>query len=112
MGAPASRRKEIKVFLLGCVGLVALSVAWEYYRGSRIETRFSAVRVGASEPEVKRILGKPSWIEPCGKSMGDPIPFCTEYVYRDSFAPLVPAYYSVRFDSEGLVLSTYLFASP
>ena len=112
MDTPPTRRKKAKFLLLGCVSVVALSAAWEYYRGSRIDTRFSAVHVGASEPEVTGLLGKPSWIEPCGKSMGNPIPHCTEYVYRATFAPLLPAYYSVRLDNDGHVLATYLFVSP
>ena len=110
--AHPDRSKKAKVLLLGCIGVIALGVVWEYHRGSRIEAGFNAVHVGASEAEVTSILGKPSWIEPCGESMGNPVPHCTEYIYRDSFAPLLPAYHSVQLDSGGHVLAMRRYSSP
>ena len=98
--------------LLVFVGLVMLTIAWEYHRGSRIENAFSAVHVGATETEVRHLLGRPSWVEPCGKSQGNPAPNCTAYIYRGSYAPLIPAYYEVRLGGDGNVLSTYLYVSP
>lgn len=104
--------KKATEVVLVLVGLAALTIAWEDHRGSRIENAFSAVHVGATEPEVRHLLGRPSWVEPCGKSQGNPAPNCTAYIYRDRFAPLVPAYYEVRLGGDGHVLSTYLFVSP
>ncbi len=112
VGAGVRMRYKAAVFVLALVGLVALTIAWGFYRNSRIDTRFSAVHVGVSEMEVVRLLGKPSWIEPCGKSFGTPKPNCNEYIYRNSFAPLIPEYYSVMLDSGGHVLDTYVYESP
>jgi hypothetical protein len=93
--------------------MVVLSAAgWGVYRNSRINRMFNSVRVKASEQQVVQILGKPSWVEPCGKSFGPQLPNCREYIYRDSFAPLVPQYWSVRFDSSGHVLDTDVYQSP
>jgi hypothetical protein len=65
-----------------------------------------------SEMEVVRLLGNPSWVEPCGKSFGPLKPSCTEYIYRNSFAPLIPEYYSVSLDNSGRVLdNVHLFIS-
>jgi hypothetical protein len=58
------------------------------------------------------VLGRPSWIEPCGKSFGKPKPNCAEYIYRNSFAPLVPEYYSVSLDTNGHVVDKYVYESP
>lgn len=65
-----------------------------------------------SQAEVVRLLGTPSWIEPCGLSFGTPKPDCTEFIYRNSFAPLVPEYHSVSFDQSGHVVETYIYSSP
>jgi hypothetical protein len=70
------------------------------------------VNVGASNEQVLRLLGAPSWVETCGKSFGTPKPNCTEYIYRDSFAPLLPLYYSVSFDTSGRVVDKYVYSSP
>ena len=105
-------RHKAAVFVLAFIGLVALTTAWGFYRNSRIATGYSAVHVGASQAEVVRLLGKPSWIETCGKSFGTPKPNCTEYIYRNSFAPIIPEYHSVAFDGNGHVLDVYVYSSP
>jgi len=105
-------RHKAAVLVLACIGLIALTIAWACYRNSRIDTRFNAVHLGASEAEVTRLLGNPSWTEPCGKSFGTPKLHCTEYIYRNSFAPLIPEYHAVRIDSGGHVLDTYVYESP
>jgi hypothetical protein len=87
-------------------------LGWGFYRNSRISTRYEGVSIGASDGQVLRILGTPSWVEPCGKSFGTPKANCTEYIYRNSFAPLVPEYYSVSFDTSGHVVDKYVYSSP
>jgi len=107
-------RHKAAVFAVAVVGFIVLSTGWACYRNSRLDTRFSAIRIGASEREIQRLLGTPSWTEPCGKSFGGgpPRPNCTEYIYRNSFAPLIPEYYAVRLDNGGRVMDTYVYESP
>jgi hypothetical protein len=93
-------------------GVAATMLGWGFLRNSRIGGQFERVNVGASKEEVVRLLGTPSWIEPCGKSFGTPRPNCTEYIYRNSFAPLMPEYYSISFDTSGHVIDTYVYSSP
>ena len=100
------------VGLLIVVGLAASSVVWGFYRNSRIDRQFEGVTVGASDAQVRNLLGRPSWTEPCGKSFGTPKPSCTEYLYRNSFAPFVPEYYSVRFDTSSHVIDKFVYESP
>jgi hypothetical protein len=101
------------VFLcVAVVGLAAAMLGWGFFRNSRITARYEGVRVGASKEQVVHLLGTPSWAEPCGKSFGTPKPNCTEYIYRNSFAPLVPEYYSVSFDTSGHVVEKYVYSSP
>jgi len=104
--------RKFAVGLLIVVGLFALFIGWGFYRSSRISWRFEAVTVGASDAQVRHLLGRPSWTEPCGKSFGEPKPNCTEYLYRNSFAPFVPEYYSVRFDTSSHVIDKDVYESP
>lgn len=102
----------LKAALLALAVATAVMLGWGFYRNFRISNRHEAVRVGASDQQVVRLLGTPSWVEPCGKSFGTPKPNCTEYIYRNSFAPLVPEYYSVSFDPSGHVVDKYVYSSP
>jgi|SRR5215469_4728898 len=104
-----------RTFVVGLkivVGLAASLAGWGFYRNSRINRRFQGVNVGASDAQVRNLLGRPSWTESCGRSFGTPKPNCTEYLYRNSFAPLVPEYYSVKFDSSSHVIDKYVYESP
>jgi hypothetical protein len=57
-------------------------------------------------------MGQPSWIEPCGRSFGRHKDNCTEYIYRNSFAPVLPEYWSISFDRSDRVVDTYVYESP
>ena len=107
-------RHKAGVFARAVLGFIVLTTGWACYRNSRLDARFAAIRIGASKGEIVRLLGRPSWTEPCGTSFGGglPMPNCTEYIYRNSFAPLIPEYYAVRLDDGGHVLDTYVYESP
>ena len=105
-------RRKFSLGLIILVGLVVSFVGGGFYRNSIIGTRFEGVTVGASEVQVRHLLGRPSRIEPCGKSFGVPKPNCTEYLYRNSFAPIVPEYFSVRLDGSSHVIEKYVYESP
>ncbi len=105
-------RHKAAFIVLVFVAMLAVATAWGFGRNALIERRFAAVHPGLSGIEVVRLLGKPSWVEPCGKSFGTPKPQCTEYIYRNSFAPLIPEYHSVMIDNSGQVLDTYVYSSP
>lgn len=105
-------RLKSSIPLLILVGLIASFVGWGFYRNSRISRRFEEVAGGMSDAQIRQTMGRPSWIEPCGKSFGPPKPNCTEYIYRNSFAPLVPEYFSVRLDASSHVIDKYAYGSP
>lgn len=105
-------KHKVAVLTLTLVGLIALMLVWSFYRNYRIAARYEEVGTGASDQQVSRLLGPPSWTEPCGKSFGSPKANCTEYIYRNSFAPLIPEYYSIRFDASGHVVDKYIYESP
>jgi hypothetical protein len=104
--------RKIGFSLLVLAVLVASALAWGVYRNSRLDRRFDSVQAGATEKQMVELMGKPSWVEPCGKSFGTPLPNCHEYIYRDSFAPIISRYWSVQFDDGGYVLNTYVYTSP
>jgi hypothetical protein len=105
-------KKKSAILLLACGGVTAVILGWCFHRNSRITAGYQGVNVGASNEQVLRLLGAPSWVEACGKSFGTLKPNCTEYIYRDSFAPLFPVYHSVSFNTIGRVVDKYVYSSP
>jgi hypothetical protein len=105
-------RRDWGIILIILVGLLASFVGWGFYRNLTISRRFEGVSIGASDAQVRLLLGRPSWIEPCGKSFGKPKANYAEYIYRNCFAPLLPEYYSVSFDTSGHVVDKYIYESP
>lgn len=105
-------RHKVALSWLAVVGVIAVTLGWGLYRNSRIAARYDSVSVGASDKEVLSLLGRPSWIKPCGKFAGPPRPNCTEYIYRNSFAPLIPEYYAISFDTSGHVTDKDVYSSP
>src|ERR1700751_5787294 len=105
-------RNKAILLCLGVIGVTVAMLGWGFVRNSRIGTRHQSVTVGASKEHVVQLLGAPSWVEPCGKSIGTPKPNCTEYIYRNSFAPLLPEYYSVSFDTSRHVVDKDVYSSP
>jgi len=105
-------RHKAVLSALAVVAVIAVAFGWGLYRNSRVAVRYESVRVGASAQDVQRLLGRPSRVEPCGTSFGSPKANCTEYIYRNSFAPLIPEYYSVSFDTSGHVVDKFVYGSP
>jgi hypothetical protein len=105
-------RHKAVLLVLAVVAMIAVTLGWAFHRNSRIAAGYERVSVGASDQQVQRLIGTPSRVEPCGKSFGTRKPNCTEYIYRNSFAPLIPEYYSVSFDTSGHVVDKYVYESP
>jgi hypothetical protein len=97
---------------IGTIAMVLVTCGYGMQRNSHISASLDSVQVGWSDSQVVQAVGKPSWIEACGKSFGMPKPNCTEYIYRNSFAPILPEYWSVSFDHGGRVVDTYVYESP
>lgn len=104
--------RPMALLVRAVVALLAVMLGWAFYRNSQIAARFERVTIGTSNQDVVSLLGRPSWVEACGKSFGTPKPNCTEYIYRNSFAPLVPEYHSVSFDTSGHVIDKDVYSSP
>ena len=102
--------------LLAAVILIfgVLTGAWAFalHRNFKLATNFARVHAGLTDNEVLAVLGRPSWVEPCGKSFGTPRNECVDYIYRNSFAPLIPEYWSVSFNTRKQVVDTYVYESP
>ncbi len=92
--------------------LIGSAIAFACYRNTQLEKNFPRIHAGLTDKEVVAILGKPSWVEPCGKSFGDPKQNCTQYLYRNSFVPLIPEFYAVEFNSDRHVGDMYVYESP
>jgi hypothetical protein len=56
-------------------------------RNSHIEAHFDSVHLGWSRDQVLQVMGRPSWIEPCGRSFGRHKDNCTALAVRDEMGP-------------------------
>ena len=92
--------------------LIGVTLGYACYRNTQLEKNFPRIHPGLSDKEVVAILGKPSWVEPCGKSFGNTKQNCTQYLYRNSFVPLIPEFYAVEFNNDRRVVDTYVYESP
>jgi hypothetical protein len=101
-----------------CLALaVCLWLIWAISRERRLADGFERIHTGESEEDVRKLLGPPKRIEPCGEFFG-PIDegqkrgCAKEFLYASPFSPLEPQYYVIRFDPNNAVSSANAFSSP
>ena len=113
---PFHKTSKWEILVVTCLLLLPMGwLGWKLYRNHRIETRFDAVKVGASRADVISILGKPDKVEPCGQfnESGPPPTNCrVEFLYKNSFAPWKPEYFLIYLDPEDRVIDTAPLSSP
>jgi hypothetical protein len=96
---------------------IALWLGWALLQDRKLKTGFEQIRVGESEHDVRKTLGRPNRIEPCGAFFA-PLDAerkrnCSkEFFYASPFSPLIPQYYVVRFDEHNEVSSADPYSSP
>jgi hypothetical protein len=95
------------IFIVVCVILLA-ALAEGFVRDSRIDSDFPSVRAKSSEAEVRRIMGKPTQIEPSCKAYGTAVtPDCNHvFIYHSIFYPLRNRYWLVFFNENNQVTAT------
>jgi len=108
--------RPLALFLIAVVLTLLLFLGWACWRAKSLAKGFDKITVGATENDVFRLMGSPKKVLKCGEFFG-PFPEeelgCTkEFLYPSPFAPALPEYYVVRFDTNNLVKNTYLFSSP
>ena len=105
--------RKANIVLLAA-GVLAVWLGYHAFARYRVSRNFDRVSTGASKAEVVRALGTPWKVTKCGQLFGNPDqPGCAEeYLYKTLFAPLVPNYYSISFDSSGHVVDKYFYSSP
>jgi hypothetical protein len=94
--------------------VLALS-AWSVYRNWSLSKGFEQIAIGDSRERVLHVLGRPKRRERCGEPFGNPggKPDCHEdYLYASPYAPLIPKYWSVSFNNQGIVIDKYHYVSP
>ena len=105
-----------KGLVTGLIALVPASlVSFGIVRESSLGADFERVSVGMSEQQVIRVMGRLGWTERCPSGpLTDPcLGRCVEaYVYPSSFAPLIPEYWVIWFDSDKRVVGKLDCQSP
>jgi hypothetical protein len=102
-----------KKMLTTCVFLIAILAVWPFYKYRKIERSFERLAEGQSREVVVRQMGKPWKDEKCGEYLGGSLPECVEeFVFANPFAPLVPEYWVLQFDSSRKLISHEHLQSP
>jgi hypothetical protein len=100
------------------VALVVLALAYNYWLGSKYGDAYSTVSLGASEMDVRKIAGEPSWVtdgtrwvEPQhAKDASELVPGCVKELWYAMPWPQ-PVRFSFCFDKSGALVHKYSWVS-
>jgi hypothetical protein len=99
--------------ILGFLALVGTLVLWPVLRTRHLSAFFSGIKENDEREIVLQRMGSPWKREECGKYLGGYLPSCTEeLIYAHPYAPYVPEYWVVDFNSSHRVISTAHLISP
>ena len=106
----------IRKLLLSIAGislLVVSAVLWPAVRVDRLNDHFSKVEVNDSKDSVLKLMGAPWKDEKCGAYLGGQPAGCVEdFIYAHPYAPYVPEYWMIDFDSHQRVINKVQLVSP
>jgi hypothetical protein len=78
-----------------------------------LERSFRSLQINDTRRTVMDQMGKPWKDDGCGEFLGGTMADCTEeFVYAHPFAPYVPEYWIVSFDSKSRAINMYYTTSP
>lgn len=99
--------------VLSFVLIVGALILWPVLRVRQLNNAFSAVKENDARELVLKQMGQPWKVEECGKYFGDSPPNCVEeFVYAHPYAPYVPQYWVIYFNSGHQVISDAHLDSP
>jgi len=99
------------VFFIAAIALIPS--LWPILRVHILENSFSKLKINDSRDAVVRMMGHPWKQEDCGKWLGGTGAGCTEeFVYAHPYAPYIPEYWIISFNSDHKVINVYHAVSP
>jgi len=106
--------KRIRMFtILGCAALVISLVLWPVFRVRHLSAAFNVVKESDNKRIVLQRMGNPWKSEECGKYLGGyPAGCVEEFIYAHPYAPYVPEYWVIYFNSNNQVISNVHMISP
>ena len=88
-------------------------IVWPIVRVNRLENSFSRVKDNDAKSLVLERMGTPWKDQGCGQYFGGQPPGCAEEsIYAHPFAPYVPEYWVVDFNSSNRVINSVHLVSP
>src|SRR5271154_6557497 len=99
---------------LGSVLIAAVAIVWPIVRVRHLEKSSGEVRIGDTKNLVLKRMGVP-WKDDdgCGKYLGGrPVGCVEEFIYAHPYAPYVPEYWVISFNSDGQTISNVHLISP
>jgi hypothetical protein len=88
-------------------------IIWPFLRVNRLEDSLSRVKDNDAKNVVLDRMGAPWKDEGCGQYLaGQPSGCAEEFIYAHPFAPYVPEYWVVDFNSDHRVINSVHLVSP
>jgi hypothetical protein len=93
--------------------LILFLIVWPVVRVRQLENSFARVQQNEPKDGVAQAMGRPWKDEACGDFLGNkPADCAEEFVYANPYAPYMPEYWIVSFNSNRRVIDTYYTTSP
>lgn len=107
--------KRGRLFAILVIGLIIIGglIVWPLLRTSRLSKAFTGIKRNDTKDMVLKQMGSPWKNERCGAYLGGFPPGCAEeFIYAHPYAPYLPEYWIIYFDSNHQVISSAHLVSP
>ena len=99
--------------ILGLGLIISALILWPVLRVRQIGSAFSGVKENDPKELVLKRMGKPWKDEECGQYLGGfPAGCAEEFVYAHPYAPFIPEYWVISFNSNHRVIRNVHLVSP
>jgi hypothetical protein len=108
------RQRRAIAVLIPTLTIAAL-VFWPSIRTSHLRRSFATVKSGDTRELVLKKMGSPWKDEKCGEypgGVGVPVGCAEEFIYANPYAPALPEYWLIGFDTDHRVMDTVYSTSP
>lgn len=106
-------RRNPLYFAFGLSLLITTLILWPIYRVNRLQKQSAQIKQNASKEAVLKTMGVPWKDEPCGAYLGGISSGCVEeFIYAHPYAPYLPQYWVIQFNSNHNVITSYPLLSP
>jgi hypothetical protein len=106
-------KRIVIALVLGLFLTAASLIVWPILRVRQLSDHYNYVKENDSSDSVLKHMGNPWKDEECGVYLGSkPVGCVTDFIYAHPYAPYIPEYWVIRFDSNRRVINKVHLISP